>query len=247
MQCVQQEAIKPSPASVLISGLAYLPFSPTYNLLMSLSKSNLVSLQKAGEAVYAATKSFEQTVLNQAQSLTANMAANPMSAEVTQAMEQFRMLAKVSQDLNAVEAQMRLIYREANELAKPDADVVMPQPALRARLSHSTDTVTDAEVKPAPAKKARKARVAKEPVKAEPIKTARANRNGRQAAELTPNDSKLLNFMQSVLRSEGWLSLGAPQMAKGAQLPTGSIGASLKKLLALGIVRRGERGMYQLG
>lgn len=153
------------------------------------------------------------------------MAANPMGVEVTQAMEQFRLLAKVSQDLNTVEAQMRLIYAEANELAKPEADVVMALPAQRARMPHPTGAVADAIAKPTPAKKVRKTRVAKEPIKADSIPTKSVKRMGRQAAELTANDSKLLSFLQSALPSEGWLSLGAPQMAKGSQLPTGSIGA----------------------
>jgi hypothetical protein len=36
-------------------------------------------------------------------------------------------------------------------------------------------------------------------------------------------------------------------MAAGAGLPLGSVGVSLKKILASGAVKSGERGMYQLG
>jgi hypothetical protein len=36
-------------------------------------------------------------------------------------------------------------------------------------------------------------------------------------------------------------------MAAGSGLPLGSVGVSLKKILASGAVKAGERGMYQLG
>jgi hypothetical protein len=36
-------------------------------------------------------------------------------------------------------------------------------------------------------------------------------------------------------------------MAAGSGLPLGSVGLSLKKILASGAVKAGERGMYQLG
>ena len=211
---------------------------------MSLSKRDLSALQKAGQAVHAAAQAIGMTVRFQAENMVANVASNPFGAEAEQAFGQFRSLARLSQDLATVELQMRNLYAAALELARPEADVVVVPASRKTRLEYPKGAVQDVEAKPALASKS-KARKSTKAAKTPGTANATGGGNKRGAGVLTGNDSKLLQYLQGVLSSDNLTPVTAAQMAKGAGLPAGSVGVSLKRLLNQGLIQRGARGAYR--
>ena len=199
---------------------------------MSLSSKDLSSIQRAGQAVHAASEAIAATVHAQAGSMVASVASQPFGVESEQAIVRFKTLARLSQGLTAIEAQLQELYAVAAELANPASDVIV-LPALSKSKAISNGTVVDVVAKPA--KAARKVVVA----------TAKGATR-KPAGALTGNDSVLLNYLQGVLKVGSWTSQTGVVMAKGSGLPLGSVGISLRKILASGAVKAGERGMFQL-
>jgi hypothetical protein len=70
---------------------------------MSLSKKNLSSIQKAGQAVHSASVAIAATVRSQAESMVSSVASQPFGAESEQSISRFKSLASLSQGLAAVE------------------------------------------------------------------------------------------------------------------------------------------------
>ena len=66
------------------------------------------------------------------------------------------------------------------------------------------------------------------------------------AGALTANDSKVLDYLKAVLKLGEWAELTGAKVADGAGLPLGSVGVSLKKVIASGAVKKRGRGSYQL-
>lgn len=194
---------------------------------MSLSQRNLSSIQKAGQAVHSASEAIATAVLEQAQSMVARIANQPYDAASEQALGRFKLLSGLSQGLIAVEARLQELYAIAGELANPASDVIV-LPSIGSRKSAANAAAVD--------------------VVAKPIKAAKkSKRAGRARAALSPNDAKLLAFLQGRLKADESVAMTGSQMAKGSKLPLGSVGLSLKKLVATGAVKITGRGSYQLG
>jgi hypothetical protein len=200
---------------------------------MSLSKTTLSAIQQAGQALHKATVVVGGAVRAQAEHMVATVASQPFQAEGEQAFTNFKMLARLSQDLLSLEAQLKALYATASELASPEMDVVAALPhgfaRERSAASAKQDLAEDAVIKPAPVRRAKP-----------------ASRKTTKAASLTANDSKLLQYLQTVLKTGQTGAITGAQMAKGAGLPLGSVGISLKKVIASGAVRQSGRGKYQL-
>lgn len=194
---------------------------------MSLSPKNLSFIQKAGQAVHGASEAIAATVRAQAEDMVANLASQPFSVEADQGIARFKTLSRLSQGLSTVEAQMQELYALAAELASPAADVIV-LPTVSRRKSVTNAAAVDVVAKPAKAGK-------------KPKKSA------RKAATLTANDNKLLQFLQTALRADAVTSLTGNAMAAGSGLPLGSVGLSLKKIIAAGAVKLMGRGTYLLG
>lgn len=198
---------------------------------MSLSQKNLSSVQRAGQAIHDASEAIAATMRAQAESMVASVASQPFGVESEQSIARFKILARLSQGLATVEAQLQELYSMATDLANPASDVIA-LPALTKRKTANAAAV-DVVAKPAKATKA--------------TKVARAKKGGLKNSALTANDSTLLQYLQGVLKAGEWTSHTGAVMAAGSGLPLGSVGVSLKKILASGAVKAGERGMYQLG
>jgi len=210
---------------------------------MSLSKSTLSAIQIAGQGLHQATVVVSAAVREQAEHMVATVASQPFQAEGEQAFANFRLLARLSQDLLGLEQQLRQLYATAAELASPEMDVVasLPHTSGRARASDANDTAEDAVVKPATQRRAapgaRKTHSAKSTAKA----TTKAS-----AVTLTANDKKVLDHLKKVLKAGAWTDLTGAAVAQGAGMPLGSVGVSLKKVIASGAIKKKGRSSYQL-
>jgi hypothetical protein len=195
---------------------------------MSLSPKNLSSIQKAGQAAHDATEAIAATVRTQAESMVANMASAPFSAESEQAISRFKTLSQLSQGLTAVEAQLQELYAVASDLASAASDVIV-LPAISKRKASTNASAVDVVAKPAKA-----------------AKQVKPKKGGRKAVSLTANDTKLLSYLQGTLKSDAATAITGNAMADGSGMPLGSVGLSLKKILATGAVKLVGRGTYQL-
>ncbi len=192
---------------------------------MSLSQRNLSSIQKAGQTVHGASVAIAATVRAQAESMVSSVASQPFGAESEQAIARFKMLARLSQGLAAVEKELQALYSIATDLASPTADVI----ALPMVTKHEATNASAVDV------------VAK------PAKAIKVKKTRRKAATLTSNDSKLLNYLLGVLKGSDSIAITGSKMAAESGLPLGSVGVSLKKIIASGAVNQVDRGTYQLG
>jgi hypothetical protein len=134
-------------------------------------------------------------------------------------------LMRVWYPVAAVEKELQALYSIATELASPTADVI----ALPMVTKHEATNASAVDV------------VAK------PAKVAKVKRSGRKAATLTSNDNKLLNYLVGVLKGGDSVVITGSKMAAGSGLPLGSVGVSLKKIIASSAVNQVDRGIYQLG
>ena len=202
---------------------------------MSLSKTTLSAIQQAGQALHKATVVVAGAVREQAEHMVATVASQPFQAEGEQAFTHFKMLARLSQDLLALEQQLKNLYATASDLSNPVMDVVatLPRPRARAAALAQNEVAEDAVIKPMLTAK-RVAKAAKTAAQPTPKKTG-------NAGALTANDSK------TVLKLGEWAELTGAKVADGAGLPLGSVGVSLKKVIASGAVKKRGRGSYQLG
>jgi hypothetical protein len=216
---------------------------------MSLSKSTLSAIQQAGQALHKATVVVSGAVREQAEHMVTTVAKQPFQAEGDQAFANFKMLARLSQDLQSLEEQLKSLYATASELSSPVMDVVATLPRLSARAraaAHaSTDIAEDAIVKPASTRRAKPA--GKKAAAKAPKKTPKkAAAKTTKPATLTANDSKVLDYMKTVLKADALTALTGATVAAGSGLPLGSVGISMKKVVAAGAVKKVGRGSYQL-
>jgi len=218
---------------------------------MSLSKTTLSAIQRAGQALHQATVVVSGAVREQAEHMVSTVASQPFEAEGEQAFANFKMLARLSQDLQSLEGQLRGLYSTASELASPEMDVVsaLPHSTASNRSTQAKDTAEDAVVKPASSRPARKNAKPAKAQTAKADKTAKpAGKPGKKArgVALTGNDSVLLRHLQTALNRTDWTRMTGAVMAKGAGLPIGSVGISLKRVIASGAVKSDGSGSYKL-
>ena len=200
---------------------------------MSLSPKNLSSIQKAGQAVHDSSMVIAAVVRTQAESMVASMSTAPFSVESEQLISRFKTLSKLSQGLGAVESQLQELYSIAAELANPASDVIL-LPSITKRKAATNAAAVDVISKPS-----------------KPIKPAKvlknAKKGGLKAVGLTVNDKKLLAYLQGALKSGDAKAITGSALAAGSDLPLGSVGVSLKKIIASGAVNQVGRGTYQIG
>jgi hypothetical protein len=172
-------------------------------------------------------------VRTQAESMVASMSTAPFSVESEQLISRFKTLSKLSQGLGAVESQLQELYSIAAELANPASDVIL-LPSITKRKAATNAAAVDVISKPS-----------------KPIKPAKVPKNakkgGLKAVGLTANDNKLLAYLQGALKSGDAKAITGSALAAGSDLPLGSVGVSLKKIIASGAVNQVGRGTYQIG
>jgi len=218
---------------------------------MSLSKTTLSAIQQAGQGLHKATLVVSAAVREQAEHMVATVATLPYQAEGEQAFANFKMLARLSQDLQSLEEQLRALYATASELASPEMDVVsLPRASARARAVNmaQNNLAEDVIVKPASARRAKAGAKAKPKATPKAAKATKADKAPKAAKPLTltSNDRRVLDYLKTVLKTDSWTTLTGAAVAQGAAMPLGSVGISLKKVVLAGAVLKSGKGSYQL-
>lgn len=200
---------------------------------MSLSPAALLSIQQAGQGLHAARQAVADAVQTNAERVVAYVASQPFSPENDLAYTKLRSAARLSHELQAMEEQLKVLYISAAELMTPESPILVALPNhgghARSRAVKSNEGAEDAIVKPTASGLLK-----------------RQNVKSDQPQRLSHNDEKVLGYLKSVLDRRSWKSLTQATIAKMAGIPVGSVGLALRRLVAGGAVREGNKGTYRL-
>lgn len=208
---------------------------------MSIAPSTLLALQQAGESLYAARQAFAQEVQSNASRVVGIVASEPFGSEADRAYTQLRSIARMAHDLQAMEEQLKTLYAAAEQLMVSETPVLVALSDRGTRtharqIASGTEIAEDVVVKAEPQKPSRKSKAA---VKA----TADA---ATQLQRTSPNDEKVLAFLKKMLDRRSWKTLTQSAIAQGAGIPLGSVGLAIRRVVAAGAVREGDKGSYRL-
>jgi hypothetical protein len=184
---------------------------------MPLSSEEISTIQHAGVALHRASETIADALRLQAERMVKLVSLQPFQTESEQALTQFKALAGLSQELKVQEERLRSLYVSAEDLLRKPRSV--PAPAARANPAHK------------PSRK----RASKRPASVKP-----------GPAALSPNDQKVLQYFQKVLKPGESVALSGSLISEGSGLPKGSVGVSVSRVVASGAVQRGPSGNFQL-
>jgi hypothetical protein len=203
---------------------------------MTLASETLAAIQKAGQALHDAATEVNQSLKAHAAHVVSSVASEPFDAKTDQSLDELKQLAKFSHELAGLEQHLRTLYTTATALAHPAMQVIAAGASRRKVLQIGVGTSPAQDVQP------------KDIPKAKASGKGRRKTRGRpsRAASLTPNDEKLLQYLQSALSAGALTTVTGSVMAAGSGLPLGSVGISLSKLIQKGHVVKDGRGAYRL-
>jgi len=208
---------------------------------LSISPSTLLVLQQAGESLDAARQAFALEVQSNAAHVVGIVSSEPFGTEADRAYAQLRAIARLAHELQAMEEQLKTVYRAAAEMIAPETPVLvaLSDRGKRSRIRQSDpalERAEDAVVKPSPLR---------------PAHQAKAKQNEATVAtsslrNLSRNDEKVLQHLKNILDRRSWKHLTQVSIAQGAGIPSGSVGLAIRRLVSIGVVREGSKGSYRL-
>ena len=211
---------------------------------MSLSNATLSSIQVAGAAVFAADAELKNAVAAYAQRVSAAMASNPYGLGNDTLFENWKVLARISQSMAAMEQELRKVFDLAADLNADDQPVVVQIAALAAP-AHAAEaepfsgndlTPTDVSVK-------RRKKPAQPTAYSGKVKRAKQSVT---SPALTGNAAKLLRHLETLINAQEFAAISQTAIGQRIGIPMGSMTAATKKLIAMGRLVAGPTGRFKL-
>ncbi len=232
---------------------------------MSLSKTTLDAIQKAGAAVFEADTELKLAVKVYAERVHAAVGSNPYHLGNDALFENWKLVARLSQTMTGMEEELRKVYQVASELNDDASSTVTTLTALPAptpsspaevldRMDHkaalaATDVKIKKKAKSFAAKPARKNTAPKKRAKAAGLPLANAAQTNLKPVVSSPlpsNAVTLLKHLGAVLNAKDFTKFNQTKVSRTSGIPLGSMNASLKRLLADGHLLPGPAGQYKL-
>jgi hypothetical protein len=206
---------------------------------MSLNKELLATIQKAGAAVFDADAQLKLAVQSYGEHVHAAVGSNPFHLGNDTLFENWKMVARLSKTVAAMEKYLRKVYQMVGDLSyvEPSLPTMMPAllaPSPAASAPSEAAFVTDSSLAASDVKIKRKKRISA--AKPGPV----------SATPLPRNAARLLKHLRYVLKTKGFETINQTAVAKATGIPLGSMTASLKRLLAAGHVQANDSGMFKL-
>lgn len=209
---------------------------------MSLNPRILQSIQQAGQSIHDCREMLKAEVSRHTEQLVSVMASQPLGPSADSAFSQLKQVARVHQEMQALEEQLRGIYQSAAQLKGEEVQVIEALPHRRASTATAAVQVEEAQViQKSTGRKQRKAKAGK-PGKPSANAPQRKQRGGR----VSTNDEKVLAALRRLLKVFKHATLSQAQIASEAGIPGGSIAASIRRLQDAGAVQQMARGQYRL-
>lgn len=202
---------------------------------MTIKKSTVSQIQKAGQAIHDAAQSLSRDAHVAGEKLHQKMTADLHDPQADRLYEQWKVVAKMAQDLVQMEAAMRTVYESCTKIALQ----------------------LDAAIKSAPAKKAGKTKVAQASVPAVPaIPTQPKRKPGRPSKKAASkgdigvpkegNEQRLMEHFTKVLNHTDLIQVHHHEITAATGIPSGSIAATIKRLVGKNLLVAGRRGALRL-
>lgn len=202
---------------------------------MTIKKSTVSQIQKAGQAIHDAAQSLSRDAHVAGERLHQKMTAELHDPQADRLYDQWKSVAKMAQDLVQMEAVMRTVYESCTKIALQ----------------------LDATIKAKPAKKAGKAMVAKtsaNPLPATPAPPKRKpGRPSKKAASKGDigvpkegNEQRLMEHLSKVLNQTDLIQVHHHEITAATGIPSGSIAATIKRLVGKNLIVAGRRGALRL-
>lgn len=222
---------------------------------MPIQDTSIELIQQAGQTLHRARQALQGDVQASAQRITAAILQSA-GKDLDSVFAGVKEVARLLHDLEALEGRLKDLYLNAVSVAGHRSPRTVPLGnAGAARAAEGVlplvSEVQDVEPKaPRAAARARGAGRSKAGKKT-PGKTVTAARTTPAKAPQTArperlnNDQKLLAFFKSRLNSKGFTRVTGQEIREGAEMPAGSVSASLARLIRQGLLEHKGRGTYR--
>ena len=209
--------------------------------MMPPSTQSLISIQKAGAAVFEADAELKIATKAYAERVAAAVALNAFNVGNDHLFENWKSLARAAQTMADIEAELRKVYSVVSELLAEEPQAINAVLALSAP---STLVASDLSIEAVTTQ--RKKRVSKvlPPVLVPSKKKAKAQKN--HPSELKGNTAKLWPFLERALNDSQFIALNQSATAIQSGVPLGSMTSTIKKLIALGWLETDSAGHFRL-
>lgn len=205
---------------------------------MALPSQTLAAIQSAGAAIYAADTALKEAVRSYAEQVQLAMLENPFDMGNDGLFDDWKTVARLSRTVGQVEVEFQKIYSAASDLASGAALPILAIPSLAvSQESPSGDFALVQEVDATDVVIKSRSKKLRSKAKAKP-------------AQLKPpsgNAAKVLSKMLEVLNPNSFVKINQSAIAAEIDLPKGSIGASITRLIDSGHLLEGAFGQYKLG
>lgn len=185
---------------------------------MTISKNCFDALQLAGQAVFTAREEFAKEVQEIAAKTVQLIASAPFRNEADRAYANLRAVARLAQDLEALEERLKSIYVSADEMMREQAQpplVVLSLPAAaKSQRAEQNATADDATPK----------------LRASPAADMKA----------------VHSFLRQHLSSTSWKRVAVADIAKSTDIPKARVESALADLVATVKVASKGNGLYRL-
>ena len=204
---------------------------------MTISSKTLDSIQAAGAAAFAAHAELQNMVSEYSDQVKAAVMGNAFDMGNDNLFEEWKTLARLTQTVGQIEAELRKVYAAASSISSGKTSVIPALPALSSPQFSSQPmevvtsiNATDVRVKKSSSKGSKKPATAKQ----------------KMERPLRGNTAKLLNHLLQKLNKNEFVEVNRSALAGEIGIPIGSIGASVSKLLQTGHIVVGPNGELKL-
>lgn len=202
---------------------------------MPLSSKTLNAIQTAGAAVFVADAQLKEAVKDYATQVHAAMLQNPFDLANDNLFEEWKSVCRLSQAVGQIEAEMRKIHAAASILHGLALPTNKPR-ALAAPASTEPSTLVVVEQVDATDVVIKKPRKLKR----------KASGKAKSAGPLPGNATVLLAYLAKVLNPNTFGKVNQSSIAVAINMPKGSIGASMTKLVKEGFLAHDPAQGYKL-
>lgn len=202
---------------------------------MPLTSKTLNAIQAAGAAVFVADAQLKVAVKDYAAQVHTAMLQNPFDLANDSLFEEWKSVCRLSQAMGQIEAEMRKIHAAAANLHGLALPSQKPR-ALAAPTSAEPSTLVVVEQIDATDVVIKKPRTLKR----------KASRKPKSAGPLPSNATQLLAHLANVLNPNTFEKINQSSIAVAINMPKGSIGASMTKLVKEGFLAHDPALGYKL-
>jgi hypothetical protein len=202
---------------------------------MPLTPKTLNAIQAAGTAAFKADAQLKAAVKDYGNQVQKAMHSSPFDLANDNLFEEWKSVCRLSQAMGQIEAELQKIHAAASRLQGVTLPANKPR-AIAAPVSASTQAsavevinVVDAiDVKVKKPRKLKEKKIARG--------RTRAARKPRAAGTLPANAASLLAHLTSILNPDTFGKINQTSVAKAINMAKGSVGASVRRLVADGFL-----------